>query len=628
MVIASMLIAYLGSFWVSMLTAQRYLTEQLAIKNTDNASILALSLSHQEKDLMMVELQIAAVFDTGQYASVRLLDPQGEILVERLSEQSQIHVPKWFMGFFPIPSQRGVAQVTSGWQQFGQIEVISHAGFAYLELWQGAIKLFVWFSLGAVLLGAMMTRPIRLIKAPLERVVAQANAISERHFLQIDEPEIPELRHLAKAMNAMVSRVRDMFIEEARRLEQLRREIATDILTGLESRAYFLAHLDEQLNSEESSPFGVAILLRVDSLAEINNRLGRRPADELLCATASLLKELAIYTINAHTGRLNGSDFCLLLPGERDEALYAEKILEMLPPRTVTGQSGVDWMVHLGVARYVHGEAAGALLARLDGAIAIAATCRISAWQAAQPSALLPSRNADEWRALIHDSVQGGHVQLAEFPVLGRGDSLLHLECPLRLTASDGQCLSGGQVIPMAARLGVTIDVDRRVLELALLRIRRDQMQVAVNVSIESFAKSTMIDDLAGVLCQEPALAKCLWLEVSEQGVFANVDLFREMALKLRPLGCQIGIEHLSGRFSEIGKVCDFGVDYLKVDGALIRGAADQHGTREFLAGLCSVAHKMDMIVIAEGVHRIDLIPVLWELGFDGVTGPGVRFDA
>ena len=78
-VIASTVIAFAGSFIVSTLTARHYLERQLAIKNNDNAATLALSMSQLDKDPVTIELQVAAVFDSGQYALVRLIDPEGKV---------------------------------------------------------------------------------------------------------------------------------------------------------------------------------------------------------------------------------------------------------------------------------------------------------------------------------------------------------------------------------------------------------------------------------------------------------------------------------------------------------------------------------------------------------------------
>ena len=110
-VIASTVIAFAGSFVVSMLTARHYLEQQLAIKNNDNAASLALSMSQLDKDPVTIELQLAAVFDSGQYALIRLVAPDGKPMIEKTSPPLAGEVPAWFVSVFPIASQPGQAQV-------------------------------------------------------------------------------------------------------------------------------------------------------------------------------------------------------------------------------------------------------------------------------------------------------------------------------------------------------------------------------------------------------------------------------------------------------------------------------------------------------------------------------------
>ncbi len=78
-----MLVAFAGSFLVSSLSAKAYLEEQLLLKNLDNATSLASTLSQMPKDEVTIELLISAQFDTGHYESIRLVDPSGKILVDR-----------------------------------------------------------------------------------------------------------------------------------------------------------------------------------------------------------------------------------------------------------------------------------------------------------------------------------------------------------------------------------------------------------------------------------------------------------------------------------------------------------------------------------------------------------------
>src|SRR5512139_221238 len=130
-----MLIAFGGSFLVSSISARAYLEEQLLLKNLDNATSLASTLSQMPKDEVTIELLIASQFDTGHYESIRLVDPAGRVIVERISDAPRNGAPAWFARLLRIDAKPGVAQVQDGWRQYGTLTLHSHARFAYRELW-------------------------------------------------------------------------------------------------------------------------------------------------------------------------------------------------------------------------------------------------------------------------------------------------------------------------------------------------------------------------------------------------------------------------------------------------------------------------------------------------------------
>ena len=124
-------------------------------------------------------------------------------MMERTSPPDAGNVPDWFMRVFPIESRLGQAQISTGWTQFGTVQLISHKQFAYQELWNGGLKLILWFLVGGGIMGLLGMKLLQLIKRPLDAVVDQAQAISERRFITIPEPHTLELKSVARAMNAM-----------------------------------------------------------------------------------------------------------------------------------------------------------------------------------------------------------------------------------------------------------------------------------------------------------------------------------------------------------------------------------------------------------------------------------------
>lgn len=624
-VIASTIIAFAGSFILSMVTARNYLEQQLAIKNSDNAASLALSMSQMDKDPVTVELQVAAVFDSGQYERVRIIDPDGKTMTEKLGTPSAGDVPAWFVTFFPIESQPGIAQVSDGWNQFGTVELVSHGQFAYHQLWNGAFRLLLWFGLGGLLTGLIGTQVLGRIKRPLDAVVGQAKAISERRFIRIEEPSTPELKSLARAMNAMVARVKAMFEEEAARLEQVRREATLDSLTGLANRAYFMNQLAAALNDDDAPANGSLIMIRLADLAGVNRRAGRDTADEVLRRIARHLAEVADSQPVYAAARLNGSDFALLLPGTDHPDEIAGQLLALLQDMVAAGLIDGEQIGYIGSGVYQHGEALSRLLSRVDAAIASAACDGSLACRCANPGSPQCASNNADWRKVLERAIETHRLRLVEFPVASNSGTLLHLECPLRLQAAEGgEWLAAGSFMPVASRLSMTSELDLAAARLALERVAQGVPAVAVNLSGESIHDAGFRQRLHALLNSRRELAPRLWLEVAETGAFQHFDEFVEFTRLMRPLGCRLGIEHFGRQFSLIGRLHDIGLDYLKVDGSFIRAIDSQPGNQTFLKGLCSIAHNIGLTVIAEGVQTPAELDILPELGFDGATGPAV----
>ncbi len=624
-VIAATIIAFAGSFLASMLTARNYLENQLAIKNNDNASTLALSMSQQSKDPVTVELQLAAVFDSGQYASVRLIDPEGKVMIERSSPPQAGNVPAWFVKLMPLNSTPGVAQVSSGWSQFGTIELISHSHFAYQELWNGAIKLLVWFMIGGCLMGLLGMQFLRRIKRPLDAVVSQAQAISERRFISIPVPSVPELKSVAGAMNAMVERVKAMFAEEAARLEQVRREATLDQLTGLANRAFFMNQLAAALNDDDALPHGSLLILRIADLAGINKRAGRENADEVLRRIGATFAEMASQTPGIAAARLNGADFALLLPGTNTPDTQAEQLLQMLRDLSAAGLIDGQAVGHVASVQYRQGDTVGHLLSHLDAALASAEGQSPLGWCRAETNCEHNAVSSADWRRLLENAIAAKRLRLIDFPVSTCDGRLLHQECPLRLQADEGgEWLAAGSFMPMASRLSMTTELDLSVVRLALERLAKNTSPVAVNLSGESILDPAFRQRLHAIVAAQKELAPRLWLEVAEIGVFQHFEAFHAFCDQLRPLGCKLGIEHFGRQFSEIGRLHGIGLHYLKVDGSFIRAIDNQTGNQAFAKGLCSIAHNIGLTVIAEGVQTPAELAILPELGFDGATGPAV----
>ncbi len=242
---ATLMVAFIGSFAVWMASSRDYLETQLRLKNADNAQSLALSLSQQRGDLSLMDLAVSAQFDTGFYRSIRLLDAAGKVVSnhEAATRHANQSAPNWFVSLVNIESPAGVAQVTDGWRALGSVEVVSHSGFAYDQLWESALKTGFLLALLGGVAGLVASIGVRGIRRPLDATVSQAEALMERRFITVEEPRVPELARLSQAMNTVVGRLKSLFDEQASQVEQLRQQACCDGLTGVSLRSHFVAQL-------------------------------------------------------------------------------------------------------------------------------------------------------------------------------------------------------------------------------------------------------------------------------------------------------------------------------------------------------------------------------------------------
>jgi len=624
----STLLSFMGSAVVSLLSSRHYLEQQLILKNEDNASALALLITQQSKDTVTIELYVASLFDSGHYELILVTDPKGKTIVERKSPPDTGDAPLWFTRLLPISPTPGHAQISDGWKQYGAIELRSQSKFAYGELWHGATSMAGWLLLAGAISGWIAALILKRLREPLGRVVAQARAICERRFSTIEEPKVPELKQLAFAMNTMVGRLKTMFEEEAARLEAVRREVNYDSVSGFANRVFFFSQFSELLKSDEYANTGSLLLLRIIDLGSINQRLGRLDTDRFL-KTFSKSIETSVSSHSGHlVGRLNGTDFAVVLPGLEDAETLANELFERIAKELSHLSEGAA-VVRISFSDYQQGKEPGSLMGLLDSALAEIESSGENKPRRAQASSGSQQRTTTaQWAEQLGHAIENGWLRLVGLPVVGFGEKkLLHQECPLRMRfLEEGEWLTAGKFLPMATRLQMTAELDLAATRLAMNQLAAEPKapDLAVNLSGESLQSETFRKNMRELMQANAALCRRLWLEVSETSAFANLDAFRAFRKDMTGFDCHIGIEHFGREFSRIGTLHDLGLHYLKVDGSFINDIDSQTGNQAFLEGLCQIAHNIGLLVIAEGVKRPEELAALPKLGFDGATGPAI----
>lgn len=626
-VLSAMLLALAGCLVVSVLTARSYLEHQLYAQGNDDAASLALSMSQQSKDPAMAELLLAALFDSGHFESIVFLDVTGKTVAERHSLVRIADAPDWFVQAVPLLAQPGTALVSDGWKQAGRVEVVASTRYAYGSLWRGAITLTVTLLVVGLLLGAAVSALMSWLKGPLHVIVDQAEAIGQRRFLTAPEPPVKELRIVARAMNAMVKRVQIMFAEQTERIDQLRSDANRDAQTGLSNRAFFLGRLRDALADEEAGSGGVVCVMRIIDLAGLNRRLGRERGDALVLACSQELLRLTIDGVEPLPGRLGGAEFALMLSDfepAQAEAVCADilAMMEALYRRELTDRVPV---VAIGWTPYVRGEAVADVMTRIDAAL-MQAEGAVPPVAVVDASASVGVLSGDAWRRTVESALAERAFEFVAYPVARADGALLHHEVMLRLVTAEGTRFSAGQFMPAVLRQGRQVELDLLALDLALARLEQTAGDVALNLSASSLHDEKFLSGCASRLTQAGSKATRLWLEVSERTLMdeSGIAALAALSTLTRHYRCKLGVEHFGRYFAAMPRLHEVQVDYVKLDGAFVAGIDTHAGNQRFVQAVLSVAHSLDMLVIAERVSTEAEWGVLQHLQLDGVTGPAV----
>jgi EAL domain-containing protein (putative c-di-GMP-specific phosphodiesterase class I) len=360
------------------------------------------------------------------------------------------------------------------------------------------------------------------------------------------------------------------------------------------------------------------VLLRLFDLAETNRRLGRDVTDRALRALADVLREWP--ADGAMAGRLNGADFALAVPAPAHATQTAATLSDHL--RATLTALDPSLVLHLGAIDWLHGATPGALLAQADLALARAESGPPFTVQVAtgSPAALAGEQG---WHQQLAAAMAERRTHLVAYPVLDRDGALWQLECPLRVQRlPGGEFESAAQWLPLAARSRLLPQLDLHAVQLALAASAEDGAPRGINLALASLADGAFTTQLRRLLAAAPRAARLLSLEVGEGAAVEQFALLQAFAAMVRPLGVRFGLEHAGHQLQRIERLYELGLDYVKLDAALVRGVADDGAAQRFVGSCTTLLHAQALAVCAEGVDDTRDAQALWTCGIDAVTGP------
>ncbi|MEK7876803.1 MAG: EAL domain-containing protein, partial [Pseudomonadota bacterium] len=389
-----------------------------------------------------------------------------------------------------------------------------------------------------------------------------------------------------------------------------------DALTGLPTRALFDDRLAQHIRSASHDHSTVAlVLIDLERFQVINDTFGGNTADRLLKLIAERL--VGIIFDRDSLARVHADVFAALLPGVADEAgvarIVEEKIMGcLIPPFAFEGHE-LRVSARAGVALFpADGRTPDALFSDAEAALNQAkASNERYLFYAPQMNARVAGRLKLENKLRLA-------MERNEFVLYYQPKIDLHkkrvtgLEALIRWNDPDQGLVPPALFIPVLEETGMIVDVGAWVMKQAVAQYAEwcvagiRPPRIAVNVSPLQLKRK----DFVAVVEQAIAIAgdagHGLDLEITESVIMEDVEAGVEKLTAVRALGVEIAIDDFGTGYSSLQYIARLPISALKIDSAFVRNMTTNANHLTLVATIISLAHNLDLKVIAEGVETAE----------------------
>lgn len=389
-----------------------------------------------------------------------------------------------------------------------------------------------------------------------------------------------------------------------------------DLLTGLPNRTAFDGHLQAAFEqAQEDQGLLVVMHLDLDGFKAVNDGLGYHIGNQLLVAVSERLNQ--IIGEEDTLARLTGDEFALLLPNldSRQAGIdMAEEILSALSRPFMIEKRALHISASMGVAcNCEHAEHAYELMQRADLAVADAKQQGRNTWHWYQGDQQRVTEEAVMLRHELHTALRHDQFELYYQPIVEAVNGRIRgLEALIRWHHPERGMISPGVFIPLAEQTGQIIPLGRWVMRRACqdAAAMRDEgrlmVPIAVNISSLQFRRDGFLDDVKAALndaCLPPEL---LELEVTESVLLDGAEQAIEIINALKAMGIRVALDDFGTGFSSLSYLRDLPIHKVKLDRAFIRDITTSRSNAAIVQGIITMAHHLDLVVVAEGVEEAE----------------------
>ncbi len=405
-----------------------------------------------------------------------------------------------------------------------------------------------------------------------------------------------------------------------------------DPLTALPNRLLLEARLQHTLERASREENRAAVLvIDLDQFKTINDSHGHAAGDALLVAVTRRLRTRL--REEDTLSRLAGDQFVLVLEALHDyqEAEIMARSIQALLESPFVLPDGCKAFVRASVGISVYpqdGNTAQALLVGADAAVHRAKElggrqfCYYTSELNVQARATLVMEEALR-RALDQEEF----VLYYQPKIDLRSGRIVGAEALLRWQRPGCGLVSPLEFIPAAEKNGLIEGIGAWVIRDACRQMRawRDtgltEIKVAVNVSARQFRYGGLEEEIIQALTQYGVKPSHLMLELTESILMDAPEKAVARMTALKRLGLRLSLDDFGTGYSSLAYLGRFPIDQMKIDRSFVKDIVTDPGAATIATSVISLAHRMRVGVVAEGVETEAQAGYLRQNGCDEIQG-------
>ena len=408
---------------------------------------------------------------------------------------------------------------------------------------------------------------------------------------------------------------------------ELRRLASSDTLTGLPNRAFFQANQTRLVRSK--IPHAL-LVFDLDNFKKINDSLGHQVGDAILCKIADRIVSLGRKQDSFY--RLGGDEFSLLIENTNDIhtiTSIANQILHSIAQPFKLKNQEVVLFSSVGVVMFPDdGTSSHELLKNADTAMYHAKNSGGNRYQFYNDSMNKKAVRRLQVETLIRHGLKEDAFSVFYQPKISIATGKISgMEALVRFQTPSNEIVSPAVFIPVSEETGQIVDIGEIVLRKACFATKKwvdsglFTGRVAVNLSAVQFTQSNLVSLIASILAESNLPAKHLELEITEGTVMDDPQQAIATMGQIRAMGIHLSLDDFGTGYSSLAYLKRFPLNTLKIDKAFVDDIEVSEQGRNMVATIVTIAHNLDMEVVAEGVETNNQLSFLTGLGCEQLQG-------